>query len=77
MTLFDAVLLLSEDHVKALQSHIVEAGLRKEAGNKDHKRYFKALRRKSKGKLRVCYAAICTSTDEEFDRVCARLVEGL
>ena len=68
---------LSTEQVLKLQAMIIEAGLRKELNKDSHKHFFKLLRRKSKGKLRICYAAICTATNEEFDRVCGRLVEGM
>jgi len=77
MTIEQAVMGLSIEQVQKLQAMIIEAGLRKELNQDSHKRFFKLLRSKSKGKLRICYAAICTSTNEEFDRVCGRLVEGM
>lgn len=75
MTIEEAVMKLSIEQVLALQAHIIEAGLRSELTGESHKRHFTRLRRKSKGKLRICYDAICTATYEEFNRVCARIVE--
>jgi hypothetical protein len=77
MTIEQAVMGLSIEQVQKLQAMIIEAGLREELHGDSHKRFFKRLRRTSKGKLRICYAAICTATNEEFSRVCGRLVEGI
>lgn len=74
MTPVEAVLALSDEQLHKLQSLIIEAGLRKEMGRNDFRRFFKELRRRSKGKLRVLYAALCKADDDTFDRVCDAII---
>ena len=77
MTLQQTIMSLSIEQVTALQSHLVDAGLHKTGGEFNHNRYFKQLRRKTKGKLRRCYAAICLTDNETFERISTKLLEGI
>jgi hypothetical protein len=75
MTLAESVAKLTDDQVLKLEAHIVVAALLAFYGTGNHAWYFKKLRRESKGKLRVCYAALSIADRDTFNNVWWAIVD--
>lgn len=70
---------LSIDEAKTLEGHLVEVGLRKLNKDFDHSKYFKKLKKATKGPLKRCYAFVMRLDDKDYDKVCeviSTFVEG-
>jgi hypothetical protein len=67
---------LTTEHLKQLNSDLIESGIAFSLGG-DYKTIFKQRRAESKGKRKKIYAALCHASQSECSRMADRMSECL